>query len=60
MTAMSGSAGIGSLRPKRLTVVASVLLVVAIAVLAIVIHFLDPRSLAVSLAASVKGPLTQA
>jgi uncharacterized protein involved in outer membrane biogenesis len=43
------------LRLKTLAVVAGVLLVAAFAATAIVIHYLDPRSLAESLAASVKA-----
>jgi hypothetical protein len=42
------------MRLKRLALTASVLLVAMFAAIAVAVHFLDPRSLAASLAASVK------
>ncbi len=43
------------MRVKQLAVAACVLLVAALAAIAIAVHYLDPRSLATSLAASVKA-----
>jgi hypothetical protein len=43
------------MRLKRLALAASVLLVATFAAIAVAVHFLDPRSLAASLAASVKA-----
>ena len=43
------------MRLKRLAVAACILLVAALAALAIAIYFVDPRAVAVSLAASVKA-----
>ena len=43
------------MRFKKLAVIAGVVLVAAIAALAIAVHLYDPRSLALSLAASVKA-----